>query len=975
MRSRLRQLGIVLTLCLCAFALATIPGSAVRLVAYEREAPPLPADVDRGATVDVIVRAQGATEGIPAARVSAIAIAGGRAYLAASATTDAHGRTHMTGLPDGESWILVDALGWARGSSQYVLTKGPRSLEVELEREHRLDVVVRDDRGQPLRRAELEIQGADPLPLGARTDDDGRATVRRLGHSPWIVSARASGYESVTQRGVRGESLSVMLRKLGAILVTVMGPDERPAAAKIEIAGSAVWPVRSADADVDGRVRIGALPEGSYSVRATMGNLVSAIELGVSLDRGEDKSVTLRLAPGRFVSTRVVDSDMTDASPVAGAKVSLTEGGLSPFPFEGTTDKDGRVRLGPSGPGPLSLSARAEGFVPQTIVVAPEAGGTTLVVLARSGTLAGRVVDARGYPVGGASIEIVGTDPLGAPIDDDPHSSQFRDAHFEATLGGPRPLIRSGELGVVPGPVPPIPHGFELGSLANGQPSLQEPWVSRSDGTFRASPASPGRVRAIVRHPQFVEAISDSVTVFAGKESHVEVVLRAGGSLEGRVLDAGGQPASGARVSIAALRGSLERTTLTGTDGTFAFASLPGSVSVTAFQSEGASELAAHAIASVPEGGTQTIALQLPAARPPLEIHVKDDRGYPVDAVQLAVASLDPLLPFRVTSFTDARGEARVQNARGLSLRLEARSPGHASKVIKVDAGAETLDVVLDIAETMNGEVYGARGGQPVADADVSVTTDTGLVHSRTDKRGAFLVSNLAVGPARVRVRAPGYAPAETDATIGSTPSHGTSLPRIELQEEGVVTGTVVDGRGDPVPGARVARDSVPTYLAVGPLPPGIAVADARGRFRLGGLAEGTLGLEAYSPEMGRARADGVRVVAGRSTDGVVVRFRKGEGGDGTSEPASSGGVAVTLGETTGDPSEVVVVTVGDASEAERAGLLAGDTLLEIDGSSVHAVADARVRLSGPLGDDVIVKFRRGEVIDAVRVAREPVRK
>jgi hypothetical protein len=33
--------------------------------------------------------------------------------------------------------------------------------------------------------------------------------------------------------------------------------------------------------------------------------------------------------------------------------------------------------------------------------------------------------------------------------------------------------------------------------------------------------------------------------------------------------------------------------------------------------------------------------------------------------------------------------------------------------------GAETLDVVLDIAETMNGEVYGAREGRPVADGSL----------------------------------------------------------------------------------------------------------------------------------------------------------------------------------------------------------------------------------------------------------------
>jgi hypothetical protein len=86
-------------------------------------------------------------------------------------------------------------------------------------------------------------------------------------------------------------------------------------------------------------------------------------------------------------------------------------------------------------------------------------------------------------------------------------------------------------------------------------------------GTFRAAPASPGRVRAIVRHPQYVEAESEVVTLPPGGEAHVEVVMRQGGALEGRVLDARDRPVRGARVVVSAVRGTLERTTRTGRDG------------------------------------------------------------------------------------------------------------------------------------------------------------------------------------------------------------------------------------------------------------------------------------------------------------------------------------------------------------------------------------------------------------------------
>jgi hypothetical protein len=972
--SRLRLLIVALVLGLCSMALGTIPGSAIRPVVFERELPALPVDSRGDSEIAVTVVAGKTAAAVPGARVSGIAIVRGSAYLAASSTSDAEGRTTLSRLPQGEMWVLAEAPGLARASSHCVLGPGSRAITLELVPEQRLDVAVGDDQGKPIAGAEIEVQGADPLPVGARTGATGAAAVGRLTEGPWIVTARAGGYETVTRRSVRGgELLAITLRKLGAIRVVVLGDGDTPAAATVMLAGSEVWPPRSTETDRDGHVRLGALSAGSYALRATAGDRVSPIELGVTLDRGEEKEVVLRLRPGRFVPVRVMDGDASDASPIAAAQVSLAEAGLSPFPFEGTTDKAGRVSLGPIAPGPATVSARAEGYVPRALTAVPEDGGPVTLVLVRAGTLTGRVVDARGFPVDGANIEIVGTDPGGSPIDDDPRRSELREAHFDAALASPRPLIPSGELGVVPGPVPPIPHGFYLAPPA-GAPkgSLAEPWVTRNDGTFRASPVTPGRIRAIVRHPQFVEALSDAVSLAPGGEAFVEVVLRAGGTLEGRVVDARGQPVSRARVSVAAVRGSLERTTLTATDGTFAFASLPGAVTVTASPSEEPSDLSARASVNVPEGGKQSVTLTLPEARPSLAVRVKDDRGYPLDTVQLTASSLDPALPLRTTSFTDARGEARIANAAGLALRLEARAPGHAPKIVRVAVGAETLELVLDSAQSVSGEVRSTRG-DPIADADVAVTTDVGTSHARTDRAGAFAVAELPAGSARLVVRAVGFAPSEQEIAIASS-SNSVRLPRIELAEEGVAEGVVLDARGDPVPGARVAKDRVPTYLAVGPTPRGIAVADARGRFRLGELPAGALGLEAYAPDMGRASVEGVRISAGRTTSGVEIRLQKDAEGH-SQEPASVGGVAVTLGETSGDPREVVLVDVAQGSEAERAGLAAGDVVVQIDGVAVHAMGEARARLAGAMGDDVVVQFRRGEETDSVRVAREPVRK
>jgi len=984
-RRRRARLLAILTAFLTLLTFGGIPGTPFHppTLALPLDAPLFEHPDDKTARVDATVRAAGGGA-IQGARVQVFAIVDDAAYLEASATTDANGRATLAELARGEVWIVADAPGRARSSSHVVLTEGTREVVFELGDEHRVEVTVRDEQGAPIDGAEIEVvAGSDPLPIGGKSGADGVAQIGRLGAGPWIVTARAIGYEEVAQRGVReGDKLLVTLRRLGAIVVKVVDRDDEPVEnARVQITGATLWPARVAETSKEGAVRIGGLGAGSYALRATIGDLVSQIELGVMLARGEEKSITLKLVPGRWVSVRVMDGEGDEAREIAGARVSLAEGGLTPFPYEGRTNKDGRVRLGPIGPGSATVAARADGFVPRGSIRVPENDAKEMVVpLVRAGALTGRVVDTRGFPIDGATIEIVGTDFYGAPIADDPRRTSFREAHFEAVLSGPTPLVPAGELGVMPGPVPPIPHAFTVsraGAPNTPPPSgargvdAEEPWVTRSDGTFRAAPASPGRIRALVRHPQYVEALSDAVTLATGAEASVEVVMHAGGWLDGRVVDKDDRAVAGARVQIAATRGTFERTTKTASDGTFAFASVPESVVVSVFQDDDATQAAVRELVKVPEREKKSITLVLPDARASLACVVKDDRGYPVEAAQISAHSLDPAAPLRVTAFTDARGEAQLAGAKGLPLRVEVSASSHAPKVITTEPALEKLEVALRLAERATGEVRSSRG-EPLADAEVVLYTELGARHARTGADGTYTVNGLAPGPAKLRVRAAGHSPVTRAVKI---PDNGGArpyaLPRIELSAEGIVEGVVVDARGDPVQGARVAKDRVPTYLAVGATPAGVAVTDARGRFKLAELPEGDVTLEAFAPDVGRARESGVRVVAGRTTVNVKITLEKLDKAD---DPATSGGVAVTLGETS-EPREVVLVAVAEGSEAERAGLAPNDVIVEIDGARVHTIEEARKKLNGPIGDDVVVKLRRGEKTETVRVAREQVRR
>ena len=970
------RVRIVFFAALALLALASLPGSRLWAVRYELTPPRLP---DNGGDRDAALLVRAADEeGAPvrAAEVRVLVILNDRVYLASTGTTSGDGTVRLAGLPRGEAWILADATGKARASSSLVLMPGEREVPLTFAAEHFFDVEVHSADGQPVAGAEIEVATGEPLAIGARADRLGRAHVGRLPKGTWVVRVHAPGYDEVVDRSVHdGGSVAITLHRLGSIVVTVLNGEGVPVPdANVQIAGTALWPARQGKTGEHGKVKLAGLFAGTYALRAVHGADVSETEIGLTLTAGQDLELSLLLLPGRSVAVHVVDGEADDASPVRGARVVLAESGVSPFPLEAVTDAKGQASLGPIAAGAATLTARAEGYVGRTAVSVPEVlTGEVKLVLARAGVLRGVVVDARGFPIAGATIAIVGNDFEGGPIDDDPRKREFREAQFTAALAGPASLVPAGELGVVPGPVPPIPRlGAPL--LLPNMPSAvppEEPWVTRADGTFRAAPVTPGRVRALVRHPEFVEAYSDAVTLAPGGDAEVRVVLHRGGTVEGRVLDATGRAVAGARVELAATQGTLERSLRTATDGSFAFAAVPDQIALNVFASDDDLQPSVRAHLDVPEGERKEITLTLPAARESTMVRVDDDRGYPVETAQVSAISLDPGAPVRVTAFTNAQGEGTLDGVRGLRLRIEVFAPTHAPRSVTVDAAPETMHVALDRAMAVRGLVREARTGAPLADADVALTTELGLRRVHTEADGTFHSAELSTGQLRVRVRSAGHAPAERTVTLDRATKDELELAPFELPVEGVVEGLVVDGRGDPVPGARVAKDQVPVILAATKTPPGVAITDGKGRFHLGELPDGILVLEVYAPDLGRARAE-VRVNAGgRPADVRVVLGASTEGG---ATPHTAGSVAVTLGEVSA-AREVVIVAVADGSEAERAGLLAGDVLLRVDDVAVHGIEEARARLSGPLGDDVVLDLRRASGPRSLRVAREPVRR
>jgi C-terminal processing protease CtpA/Prc len=89
--------------------------------------------------------------------------------------------------------------------------------------------------------------------------------------------------------------------------------------------------------------------------------------------------------------------------------------------------------------------------------------------------------------------------------------------------------------------------------------------------------------------------------------------------------------------------------------------------------------------------------------------------------------------------------------------------------------------------------------------------------------------------------------------------------------------------------------------------------------------------------------------------------------------------VAITLGQTQAqnDASGVgiIVVHVAEGSDAEHSGVARGDQIVRIDGVAPRSLDEARSRLSGTQGSNVLVELDREGNPLTLRLLREQVRR
>jgi hypothetical protein len=740
-----------------------------------------------------------------------------------------------------------------------------------------LTITVSDDHG-PLRDAIVRLMPESGDARVLSTGADGVARAARLDPGRWHVSASAAGHvaSALPARELTAGSDAQLTMQLapggrtlrGTVSDTTGGPVSGALieAAKLTSAAVPDDAVATAFSARDGTYRM-TVAEGSLLVAVSSPDYASQIrriELGVA-----GAIANFSLVPGGVIDGVVQDERSRE--PVAGATVRARNkpGQLSSAERHAVADADGRFRITGLKPGDWQIDAAApprytRDPVHVGLAVAAQVSDVE-VQIGPTPVIRGRVVDDTGAPAPAVVVHAVG---FGTS------TTVTADAAGGFTLQGLRPggYTLSGESvsflraqvttlwladkdleGVVvqvkrglvlKGHVEPrqpcqVFHEFVLGA---GQSESPAPDVSTGpDGEFALRPFDRGSATLVARCPSGDQG--ERQAQVAPGMSDLVVAVTPGGSLDGRVVDGGGQPVPGVSVvvnapeAIAALRSGPAgiRFRLTGGLVTSGEQSLTDAAG--AFQIHGLPP-GTYGLSVVDRGKPRPLRTRSPVItlaaserRTGIELIVESTSGFIAGTVtspdgapladawvsatpELTTLELMNLDTSHTTSpamnlgpggsdptpppvLTDARGHYELAGLFHMRYTVTAEAQRGQLRARRVDVIPDvTLDLQTHGVSSITGTVTGPGG--PVAVFSVALRGPTRA--DRSIAQGQFAFDHVEPGDYTVYV----------ESLIGGGTGQITVAPGatatldIALSVNGTVTGVVVDATGQPAGGMQV---------------------------------------------------------------------------------------------------------------------------------------------------------------------------
>ncbi|HEX5041680.1 MAG TPA: carboxypeptidase regulatory-like domain-containing protein [Candidatus Polarisedimenticolaceae bacterium] len=446
----------------------------------------------------------------------------------------------------------------------------------------------------------------------------------------------------------------------------------------------------------------------------------------------------------------------------------------------------------------------------------------------------------------------------------------------------------------------PVPGVSVVGRTraSRGMPEEMLPQaVTDAEGRFRLADLAPGVVSVEARGATWARATEDAVAV--PQRGPLELVVRPGGRLAGRVLDMEGKPVEGVTVrvepaALERLRDVLRQQPVrTDAKGAFSFEGLQaGDTYRISASKKGFSRASAGPFPIKAGTVKEDVELKLdPSAA--LRVRLVDQDGKPVSALEVAVYPESDARGPRGGSTNDvpddqiaAEGDGRFRIS-GLPVgkaAVELLPDGYASierKDLKLEPGKTGELGTLTVREgrVLRGRVLDGNGG-PVEGATVrGFWMADGRFKSRQAESGGdgrFRMSGLSEGALQaLMVSAKGFA----SKTENGVPTDQEA--EIALERAGAIVGRVLlEDTRDPVPAKVEATPEARAETMSGMrFQFGFnedVFADASGNFRVENLAPGKYTLIATLPGKAPARVAGLEVRSEDVADAGTVLLKEG---------------------------------------------------------------------------------------------------
>jgi protocatechuate 3,4-dioxygenase beta subunit len=717
----------------------------------------------------------------------------------------------------------------------------------------------------------LDASSREPIPgalvwnggtAWTRTGAGGTFELRAPSGDQGYLEASAAGRMVHFQHWTRdrNDSVTFLLEAAASISGRVVDEEGKPVEGAlirtILNSGENNFPMgeRSSTSGPDGGFLLGKIPARRlHAVEAELEGFAPARQLADST-----APVRLVLRRGALAIGRVVDEE---GLPVAGAQVSLAadgEGG-APFtdkPLEATTDAEGRFRFPKVSAGRFSLRAESPGFaaVSNDVFIPelePEAD-LGEIRLPPGGAIEGILTDARGKPVEKAWVSLhpsnfedfaaladhfvrspsTGPDgrfrienlPRGLRVDVEVQHSELLPAEVSGVeVPTAQPLrIRLESARSLAGRVvgergePVVGASVrcsETTVLPDGSQQTRSREEVRTDaeGRFVLSRVSPGKADLQASAPGYRSREVSQVQVPEDRETEpVEIVLEAGTSLEGRVLDSEGRPVRHARVQASVPGGKrFGFGEMADVEGRYEIVDLepgPCEIEILLFERGGTTRIPVEILP-----GRNRLDLRLPAG---VEVSGRavDSQGEPVPGVNV---SLEPLLQEGTTlgqqGMSSADGSFVLADVTDGKYRLIAARSGfgpvaHPGEIRVDGAPVAGIELRLSPGAVIRGRILGLP---PEEVRSVEV-------HAVSEELGLPLMATVSPGPAyRIADVSPGEWHVVAQIAQGFTAEGKVEVAAgveevvfdLELPAGFTVTGRVLLDR-EPLSGATVAANS-----------------------------------------------------------------------------------------------------------------------------------------------------------------------